>query len=69
VDTGNPGLAHQPLDPFAAAPQTEVTEAELGVHPGRPIRSAGELVDVVDAVHQHRLVEIPVTHGLGLPVV
>ena len=39
VDTLDAGLAHQPLDALAAAPDA-LAEAQLGVHPRRPIRPA-----------------------------
>jgi hypothetical protein len=51
VDASDTGLAHQPFDPFTRTPDA-VAEAQLGVHPRRPIGAAAHPVDVDDGVGQ-----------------
>jgi hypothetical protein len=66
VDALHAGLAHQPFHPLAATADT-LAQAQLGVHPRRPVAPPAHAVDVDDGVGQVGVVEIPIRDRLGLP--
>lgn len=54
VETLDPGLTHEPLDPFEADRQPQ-PEREFGVHPRGAVGAAGIGVDLLDVFEQHRV--------------
>ena len=57
-------LPHEPLHPFAATADA-CTEAQLGVHPRRPVAAPARPMDVDDGVGQVGVVQSPVRHRVG----
>ena len=57
ADPGPAGQPHQPGDPLAADPDAH-PEAQLGVHPRRPVGAARGRVDVDDGVGQVGVVDL-----------
>jgi len=58
VDAGQPGLAHQPLHAFAAAPQA-LAEPQLGMDPRGAVTATGLLMDLADHGGQVRICLLP----------
>lgn len=66
IDAADPGLGHEPLDPFSAAVDP-FAETQLGMHTRRPIGTPAHAPDVDDHVRQVGVLEVLVAHRVGLP--
>ena len=66
MDARDAGLTHETLDPLAGAAGV-LSEAQLGVDPGRSIGAPAHRSDVDDGVGRAGVVVVPVAHRVLLP--